>query len=230
MPLACSITIRDSSAASSCDVTTQRVVQAPAPAGCRSWRCRRAPARPAGRRRERFGAGREDVERADHLAAESHRQRRHRREADFLRVGREVRPACATASAVKRAVHRDAVAVRVEARTLVVLQLEQLDEAHALARRRDVVERAVAVGEHDAGFRRVDELDATRREPVQELDDVVFVDDRVGELDERGEQILFSGHEVPPSGVRYSERRRGQLQSTFNQNEASAVRRPRRLR
>ena len=42
------------------------------------------------------------------------------------------------------------------------------------------------------------QLDATRREPVQELDDVVFVDDRVGELYERGEQLLFSSHERAP--------------------------------
>ena len=43
----------------------------------------------------------------------------------------------------------------------------------------------------------VDELDAAFRESMQELDDVVVVDEGVGELDERCEQLLFSGHARP---------------------------------
>ena len=52
----------------------------------------------------------------------------------------------------------------------------------------------VPVGKHDPGLGCVDELDATLRQSMQELDDVVFVDDRVRELDERLQQVLFTGH------------------------------------
>jgi hypothetical protein len=93
-------------------------------------------------------------------------------------------------------VYRDSSSVGVQAWAFVVLQLEQLDEMHPFAGRRDVVQCAVAVGEHDACFGRVEELDAAFREPVQELDDVVFVNKCIGELYERCEQVLFSGHEA----------------------------------
>ena len=80
-----------------------------------------------------------------------------------------------------------------------MLQLEELDEAHPFARGRDVAQRAVSVGEHDARFRDVDELDATFRESMQELDDVVVVDERVGELDENAASRSCSRDMLPLS-------------------------------
>ena len=54
---------------------------------------------------EGFGTRREDVERADHFASQSHRQCGHRFEADVLRVRSEARPA-RVRLLVERNVHR----------------------------------------------------------------------------------------------------------------------------
>ena len=135
-------------------------------------------------RAERFRGGREKVEGTDHFGPESHGQRRHRLDAEFPGVGSKTRPARAHVIG-QAAVHRDSSAVCVQARAFVVLKFEELNVAHPFARGRDVVQRPVPVGKHDARFGRVDELDTTFRKPMQELDDVVFVDDRVRELDER---------------------------------------------
>ena len=40
--------------------------------------------------------------------------------------------------------------------------------------------------------------DEPSREPMQELEDVVVIDDRVCELDERSEQLFFPGHTRAP--------------------------------
>ena len=67
-----------------------------------------------------------------------------------------------------------AAAVRVEAGALSDLQLEELHEPHLFARARHVAQLPVRVGEHDPGFGDVEQLDATLRERLHEVDEVVL--------------------------------------------------------
>ena len=87
-----------------------------------------------------------------------------------------------------------AVGVGIEARAFFELQLEELDEAHLLAGARDVSQSRFRIRQHDAGGGHIEELDAALRERLHEVDDVVVVDEGVGECDERLGQELLSRH------------------------------------
>lgn len=65
------------------------------------------------------------------------------------------------------------------------LDLEQLQEAHGVARGGHDAELAVWRGEHDPGCLHVEHLDTAVGEQGEEVDDVEIVDQRVGQLDER---------------------------------------------
>ena len=196
MPLACSITIRESSATSSCAENARESLIA------RSWRmpmvamsamaCTTARSRAVSAR----AAGREEIERADHLGAQSHRHRRDRCEAALAGVGRESWPP-RRASSERVAGDGRMGPVGVEAGPFFDLELDELDEPHLFARTRHVAELSVRVGEHDPGFGDVEELDATFGERLHEVDDVVGVDQGVRQRDERLDQELFAFHAHP---------------------------------
>ena len=69
--------------------------------------------------------------------------------------------------------------VAVDAWAVVILQLEQLEEVHGVARRRGDAEDAVGVGEHEPGLRHSEQLHATTREHAEEVDDVEVEDEGV---------------------------------------------------
>jgi hypothetical protein len=75
--------------------------------------------------------------------------------------------------------------VAVQARTLVVLQLEQLEQADLFAGRRHHSQLASGIGEEDAGGVDVEQLDAAVGQHREQVDDVELSDEGVGELDER---------------------------------------------
>ena len=138
----------------------------------------------------------EQVERADHFGAQSHRHCRNRFEASLAGVRRKQWPA--RLCLLERVAADGRVgAVRVEAGALSDLQLEQLHEPHLFARARHVAQLPVSVGEHDPGFGDVEELDATLRERLHEVDEVVGVDEGVRQRDERLDQKLFAFHADP---------------------------------
>ena len=93
-------------------------------------------------------------------------------------------------------------AVAVEARALLVLHLEQLEQVHLVARRRDDLHRPGRLGDHQPGLDRVEQLDATRGQAGQELDDVELVDERVRHLDEGPSEQLVSFHHCPSPTMR----------------------------
>ena len=72
----------------------------------------------------------------------------------------------------------------VEARTLVVLDLEQLEQADLLGRGADHPEMPIAVGQQDPGGGSLQQLDAARGQRGEHLDHVEVVDERVDDLDE----------------------------------------------
>ena len=86
--------------------------------------------------------------------------------------------------------HRLPAAEAVEARALVVLELEQLEQADLLARSGHDAELPAGVGEQHPGGGHVQQLGAPRGEQVQELDDVELVHQAVGQLDEGGGETL----------------------------------------
>ena len=95
----------------------------------------------------------------------------------------------------------------VQAWSLVVLQLEQLDQLGCLAGGRRDAQLAARVGEHHAGRGRGEQADAAVGEHVQEVDDVEVGHHGVGQVDESvGQQIgvhlvtLSSGQEVSAAG------------------------------
>jgi hypothetical protein len=82
----------------------------------------------------------------------------------------------------------------VQAGSLVVLHLEQLEQLYLLVRRADDAQMAVAVGEEDPGGGSVEELDTSRRQRGEHVDDVEVADEGVDDLDERrGGQGLACG-------------------------------------
>ena len=137
MPFACSTRIRLCSAYCSCCARSRCSAAA---------RCCRMPmvatsARACASIRpavvERVRPRPQQVERTDHLLAQPHRQRVDRRVPRRARLGHERRPAVGRASGREVvAPHRLAAAVAVETRSFVVLQLEQLEQLHAVVRRR----------------------------------------------------------------------------------------------
>ena len=85
---------------------------------------------------------------------------------------------------------RRAGAVAVEAGALVVLDLEQLEQPRVLAGGADVVERAVATGQHHPGGTASGDVGGMGRDGVEELDEVEVGHEGVGHLDEDGCQSL----------------------------------------
>ena len=117
-------------------------------------------------------------------------------EAALARVRREERPA--RVCVVERvAADRGMGWCKRRSRAFFDLQLEELDEPHLFARARDVSQLSVGVGEHDPGFGDVEKLDATLRERLHEVDEVVGVDEGVRQRDERLDQELFAFHDDP---------------------------------
>jgi hypothetical protein len=92
-------------------------------------------------------------------------------------------------------------AVALDARALVVLEREELQQAGVLVRGGDDLQFAVRVHEQDAGRRHVEQLDAARGQPVQQVDDVEVLDQGVRDLHEDLGQTSFAGHGDHPFPV-----------------------------
>jgi len=134
----------------------------------------------------------EQVESADHPAAESERNPVHRPEALLEHCLAESGPAVAEVVDVAHA-HRRARVEALDAGTEARAQLHDLDEAALLARRRDDRQLACrAVGQHDARGRRVEQIAAGVDERLQQIYHVVVGHQRVREGDERSGQLSFS--------------------------------------
>jgi hypothetical protein len=82
-------------------------------------------------------------------------------------------------------VHLLTAAEGIETGPVAVLDLEQLEEPCAFARRGDRLEVAGRGCEEDTGFIDPDQCDTALAEVLQEVDDVVVVDQGVGEPHER---------------------------------------------
>ena len=100
----------------------------------------------------------EQVQRADDLSAQPHRERVHRAVPARDGFRREAGPSSERRRQVGAA-HGLTGAIAVEAGALVVLYLEQLEQLHPVTRRRRDVDRARRVGEEQAGLRQLEELD-----------------------------------------------------------------------
>jgi hypothetical protein len=90
--------------------------------------------------------------------------------------------------------HVRASAIRVEARALFELQLEQLGKTHPFARACRVPEPALSIGEHDSRGRDVKDLDSAFCQRLEEVDHVVVVDERVREGHERIDELFLTSH------------------------------------
>ena len=183
-PLACSMTTRLFSAVCSCSASTSPG-GSPAPAGCRSWRRRPAPGRAQVGSGSGPGVVAEQVERADRLAPQPQRQRVDRAEVAALR-----RPPRRMAASGRRASARSATltgaAVWKQSRhgpsslcscnNSMHVARPRLEAATARSSRRASPSRCRP--------RRRQQLDAEVDQPVQQVDDVVVVDQGVGQGDE----------------------------------------------
>ena len=83
-----------------------------------------------------------------------------------------------------------AVAEAIQARALVVLDLEQLDQPGRLAGRRCHPQLAARVGQHHPGRRHGEQRDAAVGEEVQEVDHVEIGDHGVRQVDECAREQL----------------------------------------
>lgn len=90
---------------------------------------------------------------------------------------------------------------RVEARSVVVLQLEQLEELGTLGGGRHEMRAFLGVGEQDAYGGVAGEPGDAVGEHLQEFDQVELVDERVGDLDEDFRQAFrrYGGHGCLPA-------------------------------
>jgi hypothetical protein len=89
-------------------------------------------------------------------------------------------------------------AVAVEARPLLVLELEQLEQTSLIARRRHHLQVAALIGEQDPRRADVEHRDAPVGQRRQEVDDVEVVDQRVSQLHERlRQQGLVRARDLP---------------------------------
>ena len=138
----------------------------------------------------RPGASRSRFNAADHLITQPQRHAVNSSEADLQRTRRERRPTSGFRDEIGRGYH-EASAERIEAWPVVVLQLEQLQHPAALGGGGDRLEATRGRGEHHGGLVDLDEIDARRGEEVEEVDDVVVVDEGVGEVDEGVDQRCF---------------------------------------
>jgi len=127
--------------------------------------------------------GPEDVHRSDGHVAQPQREAVCGLETEFGGPGSEGRPAvvCRGDQDVGNFLAR---AMGVQTRPLGVLELEQLQQAGILARRRHEPERVVVVREHQTGGTAGGDLRGTAGHMVQKVDQIKLVDQRVGDLDE----------------------------------------------
>ena len=147
------------------------------------------------RRVEAARCGAEQVQRADDLIPQPHRQRLHRREPGPGGGLGEPGPPRGRAGQVGSG-DGPAGTEALQAGPFVVLQLEQLQQPGFLAGGRRDPQLAARVGQHDPGRGRGQQGDAAVGEHVQEVDDVEVGDHRVGQLDEGvGKQVgVHLGH------------------------------------
>jgi hypothetical protein len=146
-------------------------------------------------RGHRAGAPAEQVKPADRLLAQPQRKRRHGPESGLERERGEQRPAHAVSVEIT-ADDRRTGADAVQARPLVVLQLEDLEQPGFLTRGRDDGEVALQVVEQQPGGRDVQQADTRRGQPVEQVDDVVVFDEAVREHHERVGQFLLAAEDV----------------------------------
>src|SRR5664280_3401431 len=106
-----------------------------------------------------------------------------------------------------------AVAETVNARTLVDLNLKKRENPHRFIRRGDELQFSTRRSEHDPDGVDVDGVDTPKTQHGEHVDHVEVVHQIVGELDDRGDQERFSGHQIPsPRGA--SERRTPSARAT----------------
>ena len=72
----------------------------------------------------------------------------------------------------------------VQAGPFLGLELEQLQQAHRLARGGHQPQAARGRNQHHPGGGDAEQIDAPVRDPGQQLDDVIVVDEGVGHLDQ----------------------------------------------
>ena len=150
-------------------------------------------------RRVEGRVGAEQVQRADDLLTQPHRQGLHGSEPGLPGGGREPRPARRLGGQVGGGNGPGPEAV--QARALVVLQLEQLEQPGGLAGRGHHAQLTARVSQQQPGGGDVQQLHAAVGQHVQEVDHVEVGDHGVGQLDERLRQQL-SVHPRSPSQER----------------------------
>ena len=133
--------------------------------------------------------GAEQVQRADDLLAQPHRQGLHGGEPGLPGGGREPRPALRRGGQVRGG---DGLAgpVAVQAGTLIVLQLEQLKQPGGFAGGSHHAQLTARISQQQPGGGDVQQLHAAVGQHVQEVDHVEAGDHGVGQLDERLRQQL----------------------------------------
>ena len=142
---------------------------------------------------QRADVGAEDAHRADHLLRGAAAGRRARSGTRLPRRGARTAASGPGASAQVGVDHRLAGAEGVQARSFVVLHLEQLQQLDVLVGGRHELQPAALVGQQQPDVGVADELGGAVGDHQQELDDVEVVDEGVGDLDEHvGEP--FSGN------------------------------------
>jgi hypothetical protein len=101
--------------------------------------------------------------------------------------------------------HRPGRAERVEARTVAVLQLEQLHEPGALVGGGHEGQPAAMIREHQPDLAGAEQTGHPSREHLQELHDVEVVDERVGDVHEQRRQSFGGngGHSGLPPFCQY---------------------------
>jgi hypothetical protein len=88
--------------------------------------------------------------------------------------------------------------VTVQARPLLVLELEQVEQVGRLVGRCDGTEESTFVGENDTGLTGAEQLNDAVGEHGHELDDVEVGHERVRQLDEHPAEALLINHHSPP--------------------------------
>jgi hypothetical protein len=137
---------------------------------------------PAGVEGTRGGA--EEVQGADDLLAQPHRQGLHGREPGVAGGGGEPGPAVCLGGEIGDG-DGPAGPEAVQAGSLVVLQLEQFQQPGRLAGRGDDAQLAARVGQQQPGGGDVQQLDAAAGQHMHKVDHVEPGDHGVGQLDER---------------------------------------------
>ena len=91
------------------------------------------------------------------------------------------------------------VGVRVQARALRALELEQLKQPHPLVRGGDQPQPAARVGQHHPRGLGPENLNRVLGQAVQEIDNVKVAGQRVRQPDEGPGQHGLAGHVIPPA-------------------------------